>query len=103
MADRIDNVPPRIGAKLAALPEAVRPVAVLAYRCPHAGCRKPARVSLGSATKHAEKCIHNPAQRTCATCKHDAADDFGVECGLGERPDAVRFVRDCDSWEASHA
>jgi hypothetical protein len=69
---------------------------VVAYRCTHPGCRKRAYTTAKSAERHAKLCIHNPIQKTCATCEHD----IGMECMKGLRPDGTKLVFMCPVWSA---
>lgn len=67
---------------------------VTAYRCefhPRAKILATERAM----KRHESTCIHNPANRTCATCRHDF-----VGCAEGVRDDAVLLLRGCSVWEA---
>ena len=63
-----------------------------AYRCDH--CKRVTTTQRAMKT-HEERCIHNPAQRTCCTCEHDVK---GQGCIAGARPESVILIRGCVRW-----
>ena len=80
---------------------------VTAYRCefhPRAKILATERAM----KRHESTCIHNPANRTCATCEHDYSEpgdpEFGdmgsAGCSEGARDPDVRLHRECTLWEA---
>lgn len=67
------------------------------FKCAHPGCSARLFASAPSAARHADKCITNPAQRTCATCEHDG-EFHNHECMQGLRAHGVTLVRHCPHW-----
>ncbi len=75
------------------------PVKITAYRCPHhrMGCRRHPYITIRAAESHAEKCIFNEENRTCATCAHDLGGEDGG-CAKGVRPAGTPLASNCPSW-----
>lgn len=78
---------------------------VTAFKCEHEGCTSRLFAHAATAGKHAKACIHNPQQRTCATCDHDAQIRHGFDlfCHKGVREEGVKLQRNCASWEQRQA
>lgn len=72
------------------------------FKCTHPGCSKRLYASAPSAARHAAVCIHNPRQRTCATCEHDYPPEDGRACAVGVRETSVQLLRNCIRWEAKN-
>ncbi len=78
------------------------------YRCEH--CRK-SYARKGACATHEGWCHHNPANRTCTTCKHFTRGNVDNECAIDWFSsvyadhrcdgDLIMFERNCGGWEAA--
>ena len=72
------------------------PREVQRWRCEHEKCGKTYSTKK-TAAKHEHICIHNPHQRACPSCEHDADG-----CVIGTRPYGIAMVRGCRDWNLKH-
>lgn len=93
------------------------PRAVTAFACEFR-CGRRTTMNRKSAIEHEARCFHNPATRSCQTCRHDVEEDHGI--GDGDNiPEFARWASsmmvkvcavdarenanaktNCDKWES---
>ncbi len=75
------------------------PIKITAYACQHK-CRRRVQTNANLMAAHERRCAMNPQRRACKTCEHNRRDEEGIWCAIGQLPESMKMVYDCQYWQA---